>query len=507
MPELLPGFVKKIVNTNYHFLLLIGFYVLHTWNDFEELLSTASILKVTLFFAVLALAYYAGTAFFFKNRQKAALFTSFSFCFFLFFSSAEKIFSLLPFFVSGLTIKLSVSLVLVLSFIFFKCTKKVFHKTTVFSNTLLLIFIALELFFLIKGIAGTKESNTVFFVQKTSYTSAKKLPSVYLILLDEYAGAETLGKHGFDNKEFLTGLESTGFMVIQNAKSNYAQTLPSAASLLNGDYIHAHGYSPTGNDKKYSTALKQIYHNTAVNTFKKLGYRIENFSPFDMYGANARYTNRFVPADAGLLLSRTIFDDIADLFPLFIARRTGSRKLVEKLVLKQAGYNAIVLNDVLLLSDRKDSIPAFFYIHLMMPHAPFAKDSAGKVNVDFFMKKKITQQDKNAAYLQYLKYTNSVITDFLKKLKLQTDNEAVILLMSDHGSRDLAIGLTGMEDYNSLNCIYFPGSNSLKWYNGMSNVNQFRILFSEITGEHIPLMKDSIVPQFFSGKLKDKDQQ
>ena len=65
--------------------------------------------------------------------------------------------------------------------------------------------------------------------------------------------------------------------------------------------------------------------------------------------------------------------------------------------------------------------------------------------------------------------------------------------MSDHGSRDLAIGLKDNASFNSLNCVFYPGKGSVSWYDGMSNVNQFRILFSEITGTQIPLLKDSIV--------------
>ncbi len=370
--------------------------------------------------------------------------------------------------------------------------KSTFGKAVIYMNTVLLLFIASELIFLFLGSITGKKNQPGQFVQHTAQTVNRSMPAVYLVLLDEYSGAETLERHGFYNGHFLNHLKSMGFKVVKNASSNYAQTAPSTASLLNGIYVRFQKNRWLRGNEKYSTALKAIHNNAAISTFQKLGYKIENFSPFRMAGTNTHYTNRFVPADEALLLSRTIFDDFIDLLPLFVARRFGNKKLVQHLIQKKADYNLAVIEHVLSLSAQKTDTPAFFYIHLMMPHAPFAKDSSGNVNVEFFMKKNINQQDKNNAYLQYLRYTNTVISNFIYKLKQNTKGEAVILLMSDHGSRDLAMGLTKNANYNALNCVYFPGSDSLKWYDGMSHVNQLRILFSGITGESIPLLKDSI---------------
>ncbi len=58
MPEMPPGFVKKLRSTDYHFVLLVFFYVLHAWNDFDELLSVGSVLKITAFIVAAAFCYY-----------------------------------------------------------------------------------------------------------------------------------------------------------------------------------------------------------------------------------------------------------------------------------------------------------------------------------------------------------------------------------------------------------------------------------------------------------------
>ncbi|MGZ5133983.1 MAG: hypothetical protein ACXWCG_02480, partial [Flavitalea sp.] len=49
--------------------------------------------------------------------------------------------------------------------------------------------------------------------------------------------------------------------------------------------------------------------------------------------------------------------------------------------------------------------------------------------------------------------------------------------------------------YQTFNAVFLPTHNYDNWYNGMSNVNQFRILFNSVFRQSIPLLKDSIVEQ------------
>ena len=107
-------------------------------------------------------------------------------------------------------------------------------------------------------------------------------------------------------------------------------------------------------------------------------------------------------------------------------------------------------------------------------------------------KQKPTLKDDKNAYLEQLIYTNKLMSKFVDSLVKKTNGEAVIILMSDHGSKSGKGGR--LEDrFNSFNAIYYPDSISLERYKGMSNINQFRNLLSIMTGERIPLKVDSIV--------------
>ena len=63
-------------------------------------------------------------------------------------------------------------------------------------------------------------------------------PDIYYIIVDGYARADVLRKHyGFDNSEFLGGLEQRGFAVNDRSRANYYWTFLSLASSLNYDYL------------------------------------------------------------------------------------------------------------------------------------------------------------------------------------------------------------------------------------------------------------------------------
>src|SRR5690606_20870239 len=63
-------------------------------------------------------------------------------------------------------------------------------------------------------------------------------PDVYYIILDGYPRADILAeRYGYDNSEFLEGLESRGFYIADGSHSNYGQTILSLTSSLNMDYL------------------------------------------------------------------------------------------------------------------------------------------------------------------------------------------------------------------------------------------------------------------------------
>jgi phosphoglycerol transferase MdoB-like AlkP superfamily enzyme len=110
--------------------------------------------------------------------------------------------------------------------------------------------------------------------------------------------------------------------------------------------------------------------------------------------------------------------------------------------------------------------------------------------VPYSLRKERSLKEQDGDYLQFLVYTNQRMSAFISGLKKNTGNNAVILLMSDHGFRfqDQVKPLS----FLNFNAIYLPGKEYAGWYDGMTNVNQFRVLFNTLFHQQLPMLKDSI---------------
>ena len=88
------------------------------------------------------------------------------------------------------------------------------------------------------GQSPTSESGVLPEGQVLRPTAGTPMPDIYYIILDGYGRSDTLKQvYGFDNAEFLAGLQELGFVVAECSQSNYAQTELSIASSTNLLYL------------------------------------------------------------------------------------------------------------------------------------------------------------------------------------------------------------------------------------------------------------------------------
>jgi len=486
-------FFQKLLSGYFYFVGLVVFFVLHRWNEVFDFLSFWEVSKILFSLTILILIYFFAGKVIFRNKNKSALFTLLSFSLFLFFSLVEVCSAFLGKAGVNVSTKLFLAGLLFLLFFVILFLKKERVRGSVYLNALFLVLVFFEITQLMWKGVSKKELQNELMMEVSKTDSLRPKPSVYLILLDEYAGAESLEKYyGFDNRLFIGQLEDLGFVVAKKAFGNYDYTVLSIASMLNGEYLKFPSKESVYSNENYTNALNAIYQNKTFRTFKKLGYKTVNYSPFQIEGSESEYSNSYLPAKSLLLLHPTVFDEIIELLPFYIARKMKEKKWLANMFKEKIATNYRLIEKVVNESSKSDSIPSFYYMHLMMPHAPFAVDSSGNINMSFLGASSMNTETKRQAYFQYLIHTNKVILSFISKLRKNTKGEAVIILTSDHGSRDLMTADDTESGFNSINALYYPGKDSLI-YDGITNVNQFRILFSAITNKRIPLLKDSIV--------------
>lgn len=367
-------------------------------------------------------------------------------------------------------------------------------KTVLFLNTLLVIYFLVDVGTLVKSNLFTvKSHHSQLSKYNVSVCDTCSKPPVYLLLFDSYFGSQGLKEFfHYDNALFEQALTNDEFHVIQASHSNYKFTVFSMASLLNMDYLPGIGEPVLNNHYAYNTALKTIKENTVCQYFSSQGYKINNQSIFDIRDIPKGYSSGVLPEKVQLIASQTLFYRMNRYLPNFLIKRGMRTPETTNIETEAIHYVNQALEQTLAQSRSKDKTPSFTYLHIMMPHFPFLLDSMGRPS-GFLQKQGILPKDSiDNMFLQYEVYANKIITPFISRLKQETGGKAVILLMSDHGYQE-ATGDNKTLPFYNLNAIYLPQKNYQGWYNGISNVNQFRVLFNTLFHEQIPLLPDSLV--------------
>ena len=95
---------------------------------------------------------------------------------------------------------------------------------------------------------------------------------------DRYASAATLRREfGMDNSAFYAALRTRGFLVAENARSNYPKTFQSLASTLNSGYLRnfTTSYGTESGDKR--PIYEALENNVVQDRLRKLGYQFHNY--------------------------------------------------------------------------------------------------------------------------------------------------------------------------------------------------------------------------------------
>lgn len=487
--------IWKFLNNDWHFLLLIIFFITHGYAEYVKLIPVSSLLQLVAVLIAVSLLLCRIVQFFFKERRKAALFTSFFLTVFLFFGAFQDFLGQFHITSAIAQLRVFVPLAVIAIIVVLIALKKMpwrFNRLRVFLNALLFVYILVDVFSIAYKLASPEKQSYVAQGLNKCDTCAK--PSVYFILMDEYSGSDALQQYfNYDNSRTEQFLQSEGFHVNRHTNSNYLLTVFSVASTLNMDFINDLGLASVDNHFGYRKAIKLISDNTVMNFMRANGYRINNFSYLRLPGAPPVFKAGYLPGEIDLIINKTMYSRIADNLHRVMANMFRNEEALKKEDDFYINNNEAMLSGVLNEARKKQSQPSFTYLHLMMPHEPIAFDSTGQRITPFWARNKYTQQQLDDAYLQYLVYTNNRMRAFISELKKATNGEAIIILMSDHGYRRIPVS-TGLS-WQTFNAVYLPGQQYNKWYDGVTNVNQFRVLLNTAFGQQLPMLKDSLVRQ------------
>ena len=282
------------------------------------------------------------------------------------------------------------------------------------------------------------------------------LPDIYYIILDEYAGADSLEKNfNFDNTDFISALSKRGFFMPSNSYSNYPYTLLSIPSILNMQYLNffSEEMGPESTDVHLIKILRE--NNLVMKNLKSKEYYIVSFY-------------------AG-----------ADSVPLLVDEKPckGFDKRSEILC---------TFSEMPKIKDRV-SQPIFVYAHMALPHDPYVFDEYG--NPVSFNSENIDASTERKFYLEQLKFTNKKTIETIDIIISKYESSPIIIIQSDHGER---IGVNWdnptkemiRQVFNNLNAYYLPNDGRSSLYDNITPVNTFRVIFNEYFDADFELLDD-----------------
>ena len=314
------------------------------------------------------------------------------------------------------------------------------------------------------------------------------LPDVYYIILDGYAGANSLKEFSnFDNQEFITFLNDQGFYVHSQSYSNYPETPTSMAATLNMQYVNKLAdIVGTDLDSMHPT-FKLIQENLVMKNFKSKGYTLVGFNTDIIHLDESKFDFYYCESD-------TIFDNkvMKSMLNLSIIGY-----FIEKIGYQESRDKILCMFSELPEIKNIDE-PTFVYAHFNMPHTPYIFSANGEpVNPSRAEQVNLRHLGSYANindYINYLKFANNETQKLVEKL-LDTNDPPIIIIQSDHGS---GFGLDWenptddmlREKMSNFQAFYLPNGDSGLMSEATTSVNIFRVLFNSYFNENYEILHD-----------------
>lgn len=484
-------------SSDLYIFLLPVFFVLHGFSEYYNLIKVPKAFELTAY-------YFAGTIIvllisklLLKTWTRAALFSLVAMSIYFFFGSFQD-FLMAQFkgsFITHYSFLLpAIFIIVLIKFIYLKETKHSFKKLKLYLNTLILLLMLFDCVnVLVK--ANKKARLTIAGQAELAVCSDCPKPDIYFIITDGYSGSNALKKFfNYDNSAFENSLKNKGFFIADSSFSNYNYTIYSTGSMLNIDMLNIPGHFNGRRDMP--VAFDAVRYNRIVNYFEKENYNIYNYSLFEIKDHPPKVKSTLLDFEKSPLTTQTFLYRLKrDLGYHLITTLNFKFLPKEEMKTKLADFKNIQTIDSLTRAELKIKTgkPKFVYSHFVMPHMPYYFDSTGNRIPDHLMNDAF-YADKNR-YLSYLKYSNKYFLGLVEEIQQQTNGKAIIVLLSDHGSRECLQNEKDHKNAELMNfiAVYLPDKNYNGFYKGISNVNVFRVLLNSQFNKRLPLIRDSLV--------------
>ena len=342
---------------------------------------------------------------------------------------------------------------------------------------------------------------------------AETRPDIFYIILDGYARGDTLEAiYNVDNDPFLDSLRNKGFYIADQSLSNYMTTLKSLTASLNMSYLDVLADDYDLNLKSNDPFVQLFRHSQVRSFLEERGYQMVAFDsgwPRTRIKDAAIYLQTDDQAQAPAFMSWYVNE-----FELLLLRTTILRPYID-LKTREIGETSR-LDSYLYQNHRQrihstfqllEEIPTwdgdyFVFAHIISPHPPFIFGPDGQVltppweftihdGSDF----PGTREDYITGYSAQIRYINKLVLILITQLISDSENPPIIIIQGDHGPRAFmdweSVDQTDVQESMSiLNAYFVPDQIGIDFYESISPVNSFRVLFNQYFDADYTLLED-----------------
>lgn len=363
------------------------------------------------------------------------------------------------------------------------------RRATQILNATLALLILFNLFRIGQYVVGSR-----LFPESTGQVpsvsvGAEGRPDIFYIILDRYAGEETLRDiYHYDNSPFLDALAERGFTIAHHSWANYFKTALSVVSSLSMDHLDRSAYA-TSTPQNFGPIHAALQHRLAVPaTLKSLGYEYVHIG------------NWWEPSsknvDADIILGYSQYSEFSTILAattmliLLSPSNASPDEDPESLDYPELARRHILYGFDAIEQNAHRPGPTYVFAHMTIPHSPYVFNPDGSMPTAE-QKAERTDEEEYVAQLEYANTrTLEVIDEILKGTPGEPD--PIIVLQADEGpwppgfraDQEHFPWLEASDHdiewkYRILNAIHAPGVDirSFGFSDDITPVNEFRILF------------------------------
>lgn len=484
---------KRLLQGNHFLYLLPVYFVLHGYVDNLQAMHFTEALALMARYVAAALLLTGLSFFLFKSWGKAALFAFALLFFHLFFGPLHDGFRrLLPgsFLVQYSVVLPASVLYFILLFAYLRKTDRPLRSTRLYINLVFLLVLLIEVPRWAQAAAAAKSPAPL---PGTAVCDTCDRPDVYLIIADEYADSVSLQQvFGFNNGAFQSALRDRGFHVLDSSRSNYNYTPFAVASLVQMNYLQGiKERNQSLSDK--NVCYRAINESPLWDFFRRQGYEVRNHSVFNVANVPTRAPQNYILIGRDQVTANTFLSRLDRDLRYHLASDLKIPSEVERVTQFMNRCNRLLMEGLLNDLEKPSGKPTFVYTHLTMPHYPYYYRKDGTPNPPELLTE--GAQVRKPEYIGYLQYSNGVFLNVIDRILAASKKPPVILFMGDHGFREFSSGFEENKRfyYMNLNAVLLPSRNYEGFYEGISSVNQFRVLLNGVFAQNLPLLKDSSI--------------